>query len=425
MSALLDWLRPPAHITEFAAGWTPADQATAATAPVAVASATPAGQLSASLRDSLSSINASVGMSIPAVRRAVHVIAGTIGTFTLAAWRDGQRLEPDEEPTWLDQPDPQKTLSTTLNGTLRDAIWHDRSVWRILSRYSNDNLPRHMRRIQPERVSITPDQYDPDLLSELTIDGEPQPLSNAIVFNWAGVGGLQRWGFDILDLYRELQAAAGRYARAPHPKAILQNHGADLADGEVEQLLAAWEVARENRSVGYLNDVVEYKTYGWNASEMQLNDAREYAALEVARLFGLPAWALDANSGDSMTYSNVTDRRLDLLEALRPWMTPVEQTLGMDDRLLRPTGLVLPHGTTVTFDASAYTRDSPEARMRTWQIALASNVLTLEEVRRVEPLADLAAGMPEQSGPTAPSPTPAVPPSSAAGVGQPAPGDAP
>lgn len=368
------------------------------------------------LRDSLTRVNQSVGMSIPAVRRAVHVIAGTISTFGLAAWRNGIRLPPDQEPTWLDQPDPQKTLSTTMAGTLRDAIWQDRCVWKIQSRYI-DGLPRHMRRIQPDRLSITPDQYDPDLTDQVTIDGAPVDLADLIVFNWAGTGGLERWGFDMLDLYVELQSAAGRYAKAPHPKAILLNHGADLDETEIESLLAAWEAARDTRSVGYLNDVVEYKTFGWNAEEMQLNAAREYAALEVARLFGLPAWALDASGGDSMTYSNVTDRRLDLLEALRPWMTPVEQTLGMDDRLLRPTGLVLPHGTTVTFDASAYTRDAPEARMRTWETALRAGVLTLEEVRRVEPLADLAAGSPDQGTPT---PTPPVPP--AGGVGSPPPG---
>ena len=45
--------------------------------------------------------------------------------------------------------------------------------------------------------------------------------------------------------------------------------------------------------------------------------ARE-TALEVARLFALPAFALDANQpGSSMTYGNVVDRRRDLLEALR------------------------------------------------------------------------------------------------------------
>jgi hypothetical protein len=64
----------------------------------------------------------------------------------------------------------------------------------------------------------------------------------------------------------DLQAAAGRYARAPHPMAILKNHGADLTGPQITALLDEWEAARETRATGYLNDVVDYDTFGWNAS---------------------------------------------------------------------------------------------------------------------------------------------------------------
>lgn len=415
---------PAGYLAEFSATFEPADAITAATRPVAVASSGRDPGLGPVLRASLDRVNESVGMSIPAVRRAVHVIAGTISTFALAAWHDGIRYAPDELAaaglTWLPQPDPDKTLTTTLAGALQDAIWRDVSIWRVMDRYVNGR-PAALRRIQPDRISTVPDALDPDLYESIIVDGREHVrnprngqgnLRDLVVFRWAGIGGLRRWGFDMLDLYTQLQGAASRYAQAPHPKAILRNHGADLDEAEISALLAHWEAARDTRSVGYLNDVTEYETFGWNASEMQLTEAREHAALEVARLFGLPAWALDASGGDSMTYSNVTDRRLDLLEALRPWMTPAEQTLSA----------VLARGQTVTFDASAYTRDSPEARMRTWQTALTAGVLTIDEVRRVEPLADLAAGSPTQPGTPPPAPTPPAPPAAAGGVGTPPPG---
>jgi HK97 family phage portal protein len=394
----LDRLLPRGVVKFAAAGTFDPDQApmAVASAPVAVAS----GSLPLALRAdrALDQVNESVGRSIPAVRRAVHVIAGTISTFPLSAWRDGIRLRDEQLAaaglTWLHQPDPQKTLTTTLVGTLQDAIWRDRSYWLVLDRYVN-GYPAQFRRLQPDRVSVVEDVHDPDLLETVIVDGQPVPLRRVVMHNWSGIGGLRRWGFEILDLYLALQAAAARYAVAPHPKAILKNHGADLADDEVDALLAQWEAARDTRSVGYLNDVVDYETFGWNASEMQLVEAREHAALEVARLFGLPAWALDATGGDSMTYSNVTDRRSDLVESLRPWMTPVEQTLSA----------ALPRGVTVTFDATAYTRDAPEARMRTWAAARAAGVLSEQEIRRAEPLADLSVQAPTPSTPATPPPT--------------------
>ena len=161
-------------------------------------------------------------------------------------------------------------------------------------------------------------------------------------------------------------------------------------DGQAafDALLASWETAREQRGIGYLNDVVDYETVeGYSARELQLVEAREHAALEVARMLALPAFALDANQpGSSMTYGNVVDRRRDLLEALRPWMGVVEGTLSLDDRRGTTSGLILPRGQSVKFDADAYTRDDPKTRMETWKVALDAKVLTVDEVRAAEPM---------------------------------------
>lgn len=352
-------------------------------------------------------ITASVSMSIPAVRRAVHVIAGTISTFGLSLWNQGIRVDPSgAAQQWLIQPDVAPrgqqgtTLTRTLNQTLTDAIWHDRCVWEIPSGsvQVGTGFPTRMRRVDPGRVSTLPDPVDPDRVAEVIVtgQGDPLPQNRVVLFEWSGTGGLRRYGWELLDLYMALQAAALNYAKAPHPKAILKNHGADLTDAEIDALLARWEDARTTRSVGYLNDVVDYDTFGWSSADLQLTEAREHAALEVARLFGLPAWSLDAKSGDTMTYSNVTDRRLDLLESLRPWMAPVEQTLSMNattrsaDGRDVAAGLYVPSGYQVRFDADAYTRDAPATRMQTWQTGIASGVLTVDEARHWEPLASIA-----------------------------------
>ena len=172
-----------------------------------------------------------------------------------------------------------------------------------------------------------------------------------------------------------------------HPKAILKNSGDDLDDAEINELLDSWERARATRSTGYLNDVMAYETYGWNSQEMQLVEAREQAALEVARLFGLPASAINATTNSSLTYATVADNNRQTLASLRPWMTVIEQTLSIDDRRGITAGRVTPRGISVSFDADAYTRDDPQTRMNTWAVALTNQILTLDEVRAQEPLA--------------------------------------
>jgi HK97 family phage portal protein len=362
--------------------------------PVAIASPAAGGGVSgitaAITRAQLERVNASAGMSIPAVRRAVHVIAGTISTFGLSAWRDGVRLPRSDSacPVWLGQPDPKQTLSSTLYRTIVDGIWRDRCCWRIVDR-NVWGQPVGFRHLPADTVDYVTDPTT-GTVEAITVGGTQyagDDLRGFVIFDWSGVGGLRRFGFDMLNLYAALQAAAANYAAAPHPKAILKNHGADLTDPEIDALLTAWESARASRSVGYLNDVVDYDTFGWNASDLQLTEAREHAALEVARLFGLPARALDAQGGDSMTYANVTEARVDTVESLRPWMTPLEQTLSLDDRTGTTSGLYTSRGVSIRLDVTAFTRDQPAARMAMWAQAIASGVLTVEEARRLEPLA--------------------------------------
>lgn len=361
--------------------------AAAASTPVAVTGGT-GGRSSSIVLSDPRALHRDIARSIPAVRKAEHVVAGTISTFALAAWdAAGAKLtETDPRTAWLRQPDPKRTLAHLLFRSMDDLIWYDRAVWKILDR-NTSLLPVKFERIAPGRVDTISNPLDEDDIQVWIIDGKETPVRDLVPILGAGLGGLRRFGFDLLDLYLDLQTAAGKYAKAPHPKAVLHNHGGDLDEPEIQTLLDDWEQSRETRSVGYLNDVIDYETFGWNAAELQLNEAREYAALEVARMFGLPARSVDASSGDSMTYANVVESRRDTLDALRPWMAPLEQTLSLDDRSSRPQGLVVPYGIRVRFAIDDYVRDTPETRMNTWDKALTAGVLTLEEVRAAEPLA--------------------------------------
>jgi phage portal protein BeeE len=128
---------------------------------------------------------------------------------------------------------------------------------------------------------------------------------------------------------------------------------------------------------------------GYSAKDLQLTEAREHAALEVARLLQLPAFAVDAKGGDSMTYANIVDRRKDLVESLRPWTTVLTQTMSMDVRLdgAPPRGLLLPRGVRAEFDAAEYLRDDANTRMGVWAQGLDKGILQLDDVIDQEPLA--------------------------------------
>ena len=337
------------------------------------------------------SVARTVAMRIPAMRSARAAILKP-ATFGLTAWANGEQLpELDVRSSWLRQPEPNRPRFNTLALLLDDGIWFDKAV--IRAERTVYGTTAYVERIHPQRWQPIYAANDPDTVAAWYVDGRsytPAEFANAgyLPFDFAGLGGLRTFGYELLELYSDLQRAAGRYARAPHPHAILKNvSGDELTDAEIAQLLDDWDWARENRGTGYI-DGLEYSPVGYNAKELQLTEAREHAALEVARLLALPAFAIDAKGGDAMTYANIVDRRRDLVEALRPWTTVLTQTLSMDTRVGGvPRGLLLPRGITVEVDASDYLREDATVRMGIWQSGLDLELFDLDDVKRMEPLA--------------------------------------
>jgi hypothetical protein len=162
--------------------------------------------------------------------------------------------------------------------------------------------------------------------------GPGSAVGSVIVFRGFRNGVLHD-GAETLTLAIALDAAAKRYADVPLPSIALKNTGADLPPEKVTELLEAWEVARATRSTAYLSSVVDTETFGFSPAELTLSEARNFAALEIARLFNLDGFWIGANiAGASLSYSNRVDLRKDLIDlTLADYMVPIEQRLSMRD----------------------------------------------------------------------------------------------
>lgn len=119
--------------------------------------------------------------------------------------------------------------------------------------------------------------------------------------------------------------------------------------------------------------------------EQEFIAQRELSAREVARAMRVPAWALDAPTGDSLTYSNVSQQNRFLLDhCLRPWLVRIERTFTNDADLC-------PGATFLRFDTDELTRADPEARAAFYASGIEGGWLTVDEVRAREDLPPLGA----------------------------------
>jgi HK97 family phage portal protein len=179
--------------------------------------------------------------------------------------------------------------------------------------------------------------------------------------------------------------AHGYFERGARPSGILSvehnvnaealHIGADATNmirGGVEQMHRIMVVAGD----------VEFTPVSFNADDSQFVETRELSTREIARIFRVPAWAIDGASGDSLTYANVAQQNRAFVDySLRPWLRRVERAISSDPTLC-------PGGTYVEFLVDELLRGDSEARAGVYTQALNAETgwMRRDEVRELENL---------------------------------------
>jgi HK97 family phage portal protein len=316
-------------------------------------------------------------MSIPTIARARGIICSSIAAVPIIL-RDrstGVRIDP---PRVINTPDPRVPGSAIYVWTAEDILFTGFAFWRILELYADTFRVRRVERIAPTRIGTFLNDNGTEVLY-YTIDGNRIPetgLGSVVVFYGNDEGLLNRSGTTI-RAGAELERAATMYAREPMPTMILKSNGASLPPDRIAKLLESWGQARRNRSTAFLNADVTLDAVGFDPEKMQLNAARNYIATELSRAIGIPAYFTDAPTGSSMTYSNATLAKQNLLDfSLIPIMTSIEERLSMPD--------FTPSSQVARFDLDAYLRGSAIERAQVYEVLNRIGALSVEEIQRKE-----------------------------------------
>lgn len=304
-------------------------------------------------------------MRVGAVAAARNRIVGPIAGMPL--------LAVGGSVPFLVQPEPGRTRAITLAWTVDQMIWHGRAWWQITERGASG---------RPVAVSLrTEDEVTHDVeRGTVTVAGGPPLPESEFIRIDAMHEGVLATGAEVITRAVLVEAAAAKASDNPVPSIELhQTEGAPLSRDQIDELVSRWARARRgaNGGVAYTSPTVEAKTHGM-AAENLLITGRNAAALDVARQFGLPAWALDVSvEGSSLTYSNVPSRSRELLDyTLRPYMDAIEGRLAMPD--------VVPAGVEVRLDPVRLLRGDFSDRMTAGKVAIEAGIYTPEEIRALE-----------------------------------------
>ena len=320
-------------------------------------------------------------MQIPSIARARNIIASSIASFEINVWdkATGTKIDP---PRVINQPDPRVTGASVWSWVVEDLLFYGYSYFRVLDRYAEDGRVRAMERIAPPRVAIQTNANSTEITGYY-IDAMWIPFSDLIVISGMDEGLLNRAGQTLKAGYW-LERASLTFAKEPAPQMIMKSNGTTLPADRIRTLMDAWRRARSERATAFLNADVVLEKLGFDPKEMQLNEARQYVALELARQIGIPAWFISADP-QSNTYSNAVNQRRDLIDfSLRPIMTVIEQRMSQSD--------FLPSSQYARYDLDDFLRGNPLERAQVYQIlngiqdAQGNPVMTIDEIREEEDL---------------------------------------
>jgi HK97 family phage portal protein len=318
-------------------------------------------------------------LSVPACSRGRNVIVGTAASLELHVKRkfDDSRVEPT--PTIISQPDKNMPTAVVYGMTAENLLFHGVAYWQIKEIDPATGRPSQIRWIDAPRVSQVLDSTG-EIVIGYQLEAQRLPdngIGSLIQFTGIDPDGILNRGGRTLRTAAALERAVFNYAETPTPSVVLKAN-VPMDSNKATAILNAWKQARQTKGTAFLSDNVDMQSVGFNAADLQLTEAREYLAKEIARLMNIPAYYLDAAT-NSMTYSNVTAERRALLDfSLRPLLTAIEQRLSMDD--------VTVSTQYVEYDLDDFLRGNPLERADVYQKLIPLGVLTVEEAREEEDL---------------------------------------
>lgn len=286
-------------------------------------------------------------MRIPAVARGRNLIVSTICRFPFALFNGADAREP---APWMLRTNDGSSWQLRTAWTVDDLLFYGWSLWRWTRAAESDGgRPLAGGRVPMGEWRVTED-------NALEVNGEVVPASQErdyVLFPGLHEG-LLSFGVDVLSDAKNLYAVVrDRVVNGTPDVDLHQNGGEPLTPTEIDELIDRWIAARKigsnRRGVGFTNEFVEAKVMGGTIDGNLLIEARNAAALDLARAIGIHGGMIDATTPKaSLNYETTSGRNgefLDLDCAL--YTTPITARLSLDD--------VTARGERVALDASDFT----------------------------------------------------------------------
>lgn len=240
-------------------------------------------------------------MTVPAVSRSRHLLAGAVAGCPLRVLVGDVQLTPEHTPTWTYRTDGPVPPHQRMLGTADDLLFTGWSLWAVDR--GADGFVLAADRVPRELWQITAD-------GTIEVNGSTVP-PDAVIAIQGPHEGLLTFGARTIRAASKLERAAARHASNPVPSIELhQEVDTQITDRERDDVISQWAAARvsDTGAVGFTSYGIRAYPLGAVPEQLLIN-GRNAAAVDVARHVSIPAAMLDATTaGASLTYETTQGR---------------------------------------------------------------------------------------------------------------------
>jgi HK97 family phage portal protein len=334
------------------------------------------------------SVTETGALNVPAVKRAVDLIAGMCAGIPLKLYRDmaGVRDELDT-PILLREPYPDVSPFVFWELAYTDLLlWGNSFHFKVRTEGGDAWSIARLLRIPPAEVTVerdeatarnpsgkwfkiqrTQERYSPFEVMHIPAQGHD------------GLRGLGRVGLGAEALGVALaaeQTAAKLFGDGLQFAGILSTDQA-LNPEQAQGIAASFRQALATLGVGpkipVLGRGTSFEKISMSADEGQFIQAREFQVREVANLFGMDL-ALLNDPNAAMNYGEAQKQNL-IDFTMNPWLQRVEQATSMH---------LVPRGQFFEYTRGAFLRADTQTRFQTYATAVQFGLLTRNECRALE-----------------------------------------
>lgn len=197
---------------------------------------------------------------------------------------------------------------------------------------------------------------------------------------WWGQGVIQAQRAALAASVNMQNHAATTYSSGAIPTAVIKLDAKNVPAGTLEQVGQDWQnsFGNGNRKPVVLPQGIDVMPLAWTPEDAQFLQSRQFNVAEIALMFGVSPVDLTATiGGQNLTYANISEVNIERVKrSFAPWVIRFEQAWKK----------LMPLGYSFVANPESLLRMDTKSRYESYQIALSSGWLTVDEVRRLENL---------------------------------------